>query len=192
MDAVTQVTRESATELSAAEAAERVENYLRAFRVPAARRAELVPAILEAAERRHAETPEADLTALAMDEAMALIDAWIDRFVPHEKHEGPARRLAHGRAALHLAALPQRWPGQFLAGTEPPAVLIERLRAAYLEAAPEVELGNMVPRPMDLGLMSEMADSTWRTFDKWPVLRGLLLWGLFVGLLAAAFYLVRF
>ena len=174
------------------EARNRVDNYLRAYRVPAERRERLVPLIVEAAMRRHASYPQEDLGALAIDEATSLIDAWISQLVSSDESENPARRLAHGRAALHLAGVPQRWPHEFLASAEPPAVLVDRLRTAYLDAGPDVELANMVPRPMELGLISNVADTTWKTFDKWPVLRGLFLWSLFGALLVAAFYLVRF
>lgn len=192
MDALTQFVRSGVPAIPPDEVFARVDNYLRAYRVPAARRAQLVPLIVDAAARRHAAAPAGDLSSCAIDEAQKLVNAWIDQLVPHDDLENPARRLAHGRAALHLAGVPERWPGDFLASSEPPAILVDRLRSAYLEAGPDLEFSSMVPRPIELGIVSEVADSTWKTFDKWPVLRGLFLWGIFGALLVSAFYLVRF
>lgn len=192
MDAVTKALRGGAPLIPPEAMFERVDNYLRAYRVPAARRAQLTPLIVDTAMRRHAAAPQEDPASYAVDEAARVVNAWIDQLVPHDELENPARRLAHGRAALHLAGVPQRWPGDFLAASEPPAILVDRLRSAYLEAGPDVEFSNMVPRPIELGIVSDVADSTWKTFDKWPVLRGIFLWGAFTALLATAFYLVRF
>jgi hypothetical protein len=50
----------------------------------------------------------------------------------------------------------------------------------------------MTPRDIDLGLVSEVADTTWRSFDKWPFLRGVATWLIYLGALAAAFYAVRY
>lgn len=174
------------------ETAQRVDDYLRAHRVAPGQRAELLPLILEAADRKRSAEPAQNFTTLAIEQAEALIEGWIDRLVPVRGDEPSSRRVAHGRAAVHIAGLPQSWPEYFLDKGEPPPALVTRLRAAYLEAGPDVELSNMVPRPIELGVVSTVADGTWRTFDKWPFLRGLVVWGLFLSLLGTAFYLVRF
>jgi hypothetical protein len=174
------------------ETAQRVDDFLRAHRVTPEHRAELLPAILEAADRKKAANPGQDFTTLAIGEAEALIESWIERLVSVRGDEPASRRVAHGLAAVHIAGLPKSWPAYFLDKGEPPPELVERLRAAYLEAGPGVELSNMVPRPIELGVVSTVADGTWRTFDKWPFLRGLVVWGLFLSLLGTAFYLVRF
>jgi hypothetical protein len=58
------------------------------------------------------------------------------------------------------------------------------MRAAYIEAGPELELTRMVPRPLDFGPIANVADEAWKTFARWPVLRAVVGWALFVGLLA--------
>ena len=174
------------------EAAARVEAYLRAHRVDAKHRAELVGLILEAASRRQASEPGRPLLTLAVEVAEMLIDGWIRQLVQVNLDEPPERRIAHGRAAVHIAGLPRKWPGYFLDRGAPPPELVERLRAAYLEAGPDMELSSMVPRAIDLGRVSAVADETWKTFDKWPFLRGLIIWGLFGLLLGSVFYLVRY
>jgi hypothetical protein len=192
MDAVMTPTRSEPNGFAVANARERLDQFLHAHRVSATQRARLVPELLAAAERRHTADPTVSLGASAIDEAIRHIDQWIARLVSQNERETPARRAAHALAAVHLADVPRRWPEAFLAPDEPPAELVEALRAAYLEAAPDVALSSMVPRPITLGVVSDVADRTWRTFDKWPVLRGLVMWTLFGALLLAAFWLVRF
>jgi hypothetical protein len=50
----------------------------------------------------------------------------------------------------------------------------------------------MTPRDIDLGPISAAADETWRTFAKWPLLRGIVTWTIFIALAGTAFYLTRF
>jgi hypothetical protein len=49
----------------------------------------------------------------------------------------------------------------------------------------------MGARPIDLGPMSDAAGSTWRTFDKLPVLRALATWAVYIAVLTLAFFAVR-
>jgi hypothetical protein len=66
------------------------------------------------------------------------------------------------------------------------------LMRVQLQPVPDLHQTAMTPQPLDLGPLSEVADETWRTFDKWPVLRGIAMWTLFLLLLAAALFTVRF
>lgn len=175
-----------------AEARDRVQGYLRAHGVAPAALDELTAQVLRFARERHAEQPDVPPVELAGDAAIMLIEGWIQHIVGLDEREGPGRRLAHERAAVQLAAIPQRWPEHFLRAEEPPPALAAELRATYLEAGPDLEFSTMTPRPIDLGPVSEVADTTWRTFDKWPFLRGVATWLLYLGALAAAFYAVRF
>jgi hypothetical protein len=49
----------------------------------------------------------------------------------------------------------------------------------------------MVPRPIDLGPIPEAAGETLERFEKWPILRTLLLWLVFAGALAVIFHATR-
>jgi len=49
----------------------------------------------------------------------------------------------------------------------------------------------MVARPIDFGPISEAAEETLERFERWPLLRTLLLWLLFAGGLAVIFYATR-
>lgn len=174
-----------------AEAYERVENQLLAYRVTNRfLLTQLTQEILEAAAVRHEIEPDRAPEDLAAEEAEKSLDAWVERLAG-SGDETPARRIARGRAAIYLAELPRRWPASFLDYHSPPPELLAQLHATYLEAGPDLEFSNMVPRPIDLGPVSGAAGETWRTFAKWPVLRGVMLWGLFAILLGTAFYLTR-
>jgi hypothetical protein len=49
----------------------------------------------------------------------------------------------------------------------------------------------MVPRPIDLGMITEAAGETLERFERWPVLRALFLWLVFASALGGIFYLTR-
>lgn len=175
------------------EAYERVENYFRAHRISNRLLLHALTArVIEAAAARHAREPGRAPIALAAEEAVRQMEAWIERHDGADENEPPARRQARGRAGVFLVDLPGRSPASFLDYRPMPRDLAEELRATYLRAGPDLEFANMGPRPIDLGPISGMADGTWRTFDTWPVLRGLVVWGLFLGLLVLAFVTLRF
>jgi len=174
------------------EARERVQGYLRAHGVPSSALPSLTDQVIGFARERHAAQPEMPPVELAADAAILLIEGWIQHIVGLNEKEGPGRRLAHERAAVHLTQIPHRWPGHFLTEQDPPEELVRELRATYLEAGPDLEFSNMTPRPIDLGPVSDVADTTWRTFDKWPFLRGVATWALYLGALALALYALRF
>lgn len=152
---------------------------------------QLAEDIVANAAARYDLEPGRDPLELATEESERYLYEWIDHLVG-PTDETPARRFARGRAAVYFSRLPERWPDYFLQRREPPPELAEELRATYLQAGPDFEFASMVPRPIDLGLVSSVADETWRTFAKWPVLRGVTICALFVSMLGTAFYLVRF
>src|SRR5258708_25470349 len=55
-----------------------------------------------------------------------------------------------GRLALLLADMPGRWQDQFLKPGPWPAEFVQAMRESYLRAAPEFQLSQMDPRPIDL------------------------------------------
>jgi hypothetical protein len=169
-----------------------VQAYLRAHDVPPTALPALTEQVIAFARERHAAQPDLPPVELAADAAILLIEGWIQHIVGLNEQEGPGRRFAHERAAVHLAAIPQRWPEHFLTEKDPPDALAQELRATYTNAGPDLEFSNMTPRPIDLGPVSEAADTTWRTFDKWPFLRGVATWTLYLGALALALYAVRY
>lgn len=169
----------------------RVESYLRAHQIESRlvlnRLAiEIVRAAKSAAEARPAETP--DPVSLAMREAERRTTEWFARVLGDAADPDDERLGTRGRIALVMADVPARWPQHFLAATPPPAELVESMRAAYLEAGPELELTRMVPRPLDFGPIANVADEAWKTFTRWPILRAVLGWLMFIGLLAVIWF----
>jgi hypothetical protein len=65
------------------------------------------------------------------------------------------------------------------------------MRASSIRAGPDMAVSSMVPRPIDLGLITEAAGETLERFERWPILRTLFLWLLFAVALAAIFRLTR-
>jgi hypothetical protein len=169
----------------------RVEDYLRAHRVHnRLHQSRLIQKILERAARRHEVRPALDPTTLAAEETEALMDAWFAE-VLDEKGEPHDRLTVDGRVSLLLCDGPERWPYAFLDEEHIPGDFAQAMRSSNLEAGPDLAVSSMVPRPMDLGRITEAAGETLERFEKWPVLRALFLWLTFTVALASIFYLTR-
>ncbi|HUG11111.1 MAG TPA: hypothetical protein VMM36_08865 [Opitutaceae bacterium] len=186
----------SATEANAVEpewdeAMARVRAYLGAHGVASPVLEELSGQIILLARDRATAEPGRHPSALAIESAMTLIDAWIYHIVGSGQGEPAGRRFAHERASVHLAQIPRTWPQHFLSSGKVPAELAARLRSTYVMAGPDLEFSRMASRPIDLGPVSEAAGSTWRTLDKLPLLRAFAIWAIYISLLALAFAAVR-
>jgi hypothetical protein len=169
----------------------RVESYLRAHQIESRLLLNrLVVEIINAARAVALAAPSSssavDPIALAMCEAERRTNAWFTRVLGDAVDSDDERLGTRGRIALVLADVPARWPQHFLAATPPPPDLVEAMRSAYIEAGPEMEFTRMTPRPLDFGPIANVADEAWRTFRRWPILRAVVVWLLFIGLLAAA------
>jgi len=169
----------------------RVEDYLRAHRIHnRLHQSRLIQEILERAAKRHAEHPALDPTTVAAEETEALMDSWFAEVL--DQTGLPHDRLAiDGRVALLLCDGPERWPYAFLDERHIPGDFAEAMRSRNLEAGPDLAVSSMVPRPIDLGRITEAAGETLERFEEWPVLRALLLWVVFASALAGIFYMTR-
>lgn len=169
----------------------RVEDYLRAHRIHnRLHQSRLIQQILESAARRHAANPALDPTTLAAQETEALMDGWFAGLldltdVPHE------RIAVEGRVAMLLCDGPQRWPYAFLDTQNVPGEFAQAMRVSSVRAGPDMTVSSMVPRPIDLGPISEAAGETMERIEKFPLLRTVLLWSLFIATLTAIFYATR-
>jgi hypothetical protein len=132
-----------------------------------------------------------DVARLPVGDLQQRLDVWSASLLPGAPDPASASQRARARAQLLLARVPSRWPGEFLR-TPPSPELAAAIAAVPLAPKRPLRQTGMAPQPIDLGPVSEVADETWRTFDTWPVLRGLTIWLLFSLLLAAVFYVVRF
>jgi hypothetical protein len=169
----------------------RVEDYLRAHRIHnRLHQSRLIQQILERAAERHQANPALNPTALAAEETEMLMDSWFadmldERGQPHD------RIAIDGRLALLLCDGPEKWPYAFLDEKNVQQDFAKAMRAGVVEAGPDMAVSSMVPRPIDLGLIPEAAGETMETIEKWPILRTLLLWLLFAGVLAVIFKMTR-
>jgi hypothetical protein len=169
----------------------RVEDYLRAHRLHnRLHQSRLIQKILERAARRHAEHPALDPTTLAAEEAGAMMDAWFSE-VLGERNQPGERIVINGRLALLLSDGAQKWPYAFLDEDNIPAEFAQAMQAGSLQAGPDLAVSSMVPRPIELGPISEAAGETLERFEKWPLLRALFLWAIFLAALALIFRATR-
>lgn len=170
----------------------RVESYLRAHQIESRLVLNrLAREIISAAfiQYRTLQKPQdTDPVAMAMQLAERRMEAWFARVLGDAADPNDERLGTRGRIALVMADVPARWPQYFLSEAEPPEELVSAMRTAYLEAGPELDLSRMVPRPFDFGPIANAADEAWRTFARWPVLRVLLAWLVFVLLLAGLWF----
>jgi hypothetical protein len=169
----------------------RVEDYLRAHRLHnRLHQSRLIQKILERAARSHEAHPALDPTAVAAEETEALMDAWFAE-VLDEKNQPRDRLAIDGRVSLLLCDGPERWPYAFLDESGVPADFVSAMRNSHLEAGPDLAVSSMVPRPIDLGPLTDAAGETLERIEKWPIVRVLLLWILFTSALAGIFAITR-
>jgi hypothetical protein len=169
----------------------RVEDYLRAHRIHnRLHQSRLIQFVLSAAARRHEQNPTLDPATLAIEETDRVMDGWFAELLdakdlPHE------RIAAVGRVALLLSDGMQRWPYAFLSDRNIPPEFAEAIKHSSMQAGPDLAVSSMVPRDIDLGTITEAAGQTLETIERLPVVRVLLLWAMFAGVLAAVFYATR-
>jgi hypothetical protein len=169
----------------------RVEDYLRAHRIHnRLHQSRLIQAVLERAAKRHAENPALDPTTLAAEEIELLMDRWFAEVLEIEDRQH--QRIAiEGRVAMLLCDGPQQWPYAFLDPSQIPADFSTAMRASSIKAGPDMTVSSMVPRDIDLGPITEAAGETLERMEKWPLLRLVLLWALFLGALLGIFFVTR-
>lgn len=169
----------------------RVEDYLRAHRIHnRLHQSRLILKILERAARRHEAHPALDPTTLAAEETEALMDLWFAE-VLQARGNSRERMAVDGRVALLLCDGPEKWPYAFLDEQQIPNDFAKAMRAGAIEAGPDMAVSSMVPRPIDLGLITEAAGETLEQIERWPIVRTLLLWLVFAGTLTGIFYATR-
>ena len=169
----------------------RVEDYLRAHRVHnRLHQSRLIQRILSAAARVHAQNPSLDPATLAIEETDRLMDAWFGQLLD-EKDLPHDRITAEGRVALLLTDGMQRWPYAFLERENVPPEFEQSMKHSSMQAGPDLAVSSMVPREIDLGIITEAAGQTLDRIERLPVLRVLLLWAMFAGVLLAVFLASR-
>jgi hypothetical protein len=169
----------------------RVEDYLRAHRIHnRLHQSRLIQRVLIAAAQLHRRNPALDPATLAIEETDRLMDRWFgelldEKGLPHD------RIAAEGRVALLLADGMQRWPYAFLEENDIPREFTGAIRQSSIKAGPDLAISSMVPRDIDLGTITEAAGQTLERIERLPILRVLLLWALFAGVLLMVFFATR-
>jgi len=168
-----------------------VESYLRAHQIDSRILLNgLTTDIIREARQRVKRPEDGEPVEVAMRIANERMASWFDNILGDETPSGE-RIGVRGRLALAMTDVPGRWPHYFLRPDPPPAEMVQAMRAAYIEAGPELQFSNMAPRPIDLGPIANVAGETWRTFKRWPVLRAIVGWLIILGLLGACWVLTR-
>lgn len=169
----------------------RVEDYLRAHRIHnRLHQSRLILLVLSAAAGRHEQNPAADPVTLAIEETDRLMDGWFGELLD-EKDLPHNRIAAEGRVALLVADGMQRWPYAFLDVQNIPPEFAQAMRQGSLQAGPDLAVSSMVARDIDLGVITEAAGQTLERIERLPVVRVLLLWLVFISVLAAVFFATR-
>ena len=169
----------------------RVEDYLRAHRVHnRLHLSRLIQRILVSAARLHEQKPALEPATLAVEETDRMMDEWFgevlgEKGLPHD------RIATEGRVALLLADGLQRWPYVFLEDDQVPVEFLQAVKQGSIKAGPDLAVSSMVPREIDLGSITEVAGDTLERIERVPVLRVLLLWAVFVGVLTIVFLATR-
>ena len=130
------------------------------------------------------------LSTLAIEEARELLAHWLANLLPSRSEEQPFT-LAEGFLALYLCDAPMRWPGAFLNPQQAPPEFAETLRSRIVKTGPELEVSSMVPRQIDLGLLPDLAESAFDTLDRFPLIKTLFVWALFIAALVLLFWYTR-
>jgi hypothetical protein len=169
----------------------RVEDYLRAHRIHnRLQQSRLILRVLERAARRHKDNPGLDPTTLAAEEAEHMMETWFSEVLGEQNL--PRDRIAiSGRVALLLTDGPEKCPHAFMEEEQVPPDFARAMQQTSIEAGPDLAVSSMVPRPIDLGLITEAAGETVERFEKWPLLRALVLWLLFAAAMAGIFFATR-
>ena len=169
----------------------RVEDYLRAHRVyNRLHQSRLIQRVLVGAARLHEQRPTVDPASLAIEETDRLMDSWFgellgEKDLPHD------RIATEGRVALLLTDGLQRWPYVFLEKEKLPGEFLKAVKQGSIKAGPDLAVSSMVPREIDLGTITEAAGETLERIERLPILRVLLLWAMFVGVLTMVFLATR-
>ena len=174
-------------------ACEKLESYLRAHEVDShLHRAHLITMILRRVSHRwQGQTPPEPLATLVIEETNRLLNEWFTRIMDLPAGTDTNFTAADGRVALFLCDGPLRWPYAFMATQQIPEELKTAMRSSLMRAGPELQISNMVPRPIDLGMLPAFADDAMDTLNRMPVIKAFIGWLIFLTILTYLFWMTR-
>jgi hypothetical protein len=165
----------------------KVENYFHALRIRnKALLGQLVLRVLERAQRRAPAELDRSATQLAAEEMDRIVTEWFSEVLQSPPTKADNTLSTRGRLALLLADMPGKWQEQFLRAGPWPEEFTNAMRETFLRAGPDFQISKMMPRPLDLGPITTLAN-----FRPFPYFRMALVWTLFALLLIVVFILTH-
>ena len=166
----------------------RLADYFRAHRIHSrVHRTYLILEILRRAAETHPRHPGNTPMEVVIHEARRMHRAWLHTIMG-DLQVPEARLDANGRLAFLLCDGPNKYPDYFIGEGSAPPDMVEAMRKPIEQSGPDLAFSSMVPRPIDLGPMSERTDDENGIFDS-PWLRYLLL-AAFASIVIYGLYLV--
>lgn len=149
----------------------RLADYFRAHRIHSRlHRTYLILETLRRSGITHGKHPDQSPTAVAIHEARRMHRDWL-RGIIGDLNVPEGRLDSNGRLAFLLCDGPNEYPEFFLNSSSPPAEMLTAMRAPIEQSGPDLSVSSMVPRPIDLGVLPEIAEETNGFFDRHPWLR---------------------
>ena len=157
------------------EAYARLADYFRSYQLHnRIRRTQLILETLRRAAEAHAREPGRTPTSHSIEQARLMLRDWLGT-IYRDLNLSDAQIEAAGRLGFYLSGGPARWPHFFLDDENLPENMAEAMRAAVRTSGPGMQVSKMTPRDIDLGIVSEVAEDTFDTLGRHPMLRYALL-----------------
>jgi len=192
MEAVNiQFAPETGTEEEWNEAYARLADYFRSYQLHnRIRRTQLILETLRRAAAAHKTDTKKTPTAHSIEQARRMLKEWLSA-IYSDMNLNESQLEAGGRLGFHLSGGPARWPNFFLDKENLPQDMIEAMRSAVRASGPGMQVSKMTPRDIDLGRVSEVAEDTFDTLGRHPILRYSILIGIVVAVLTYLYLLFR-
>ena len=153
----------------------RLADYFRAYRLHSRlHRTYLILETMRRAAITHEKHPEMSPMAVAIHEARRMQRDWV-RDVMGDLNVPEARLDANGRLAFLLCDGPNEYPDFFLDRDKAPPEMLSAMREPIERSGPDLAVSRMVPRPIDLGPLPDIAEETSGFFGRHPWMRYLIL-----------------
>jgi hypothetical protein len=149
----------------------RLADYFRAHRIHSRlHRTYLILETLKRAALTHEKHPDQSPTAVAIHEARRMHRDWL-RGIIGDLNVAESRLDANGRLAFLLCDGPNEYPDFFLNSSDAPLEMLTAMRAPIQQSGPDLAVSSMVPRPIDLGVLPDIAEETSGFFGRHPWMR---------------------
>ena len=119
-----------------------------------------------------------------------MVDKWFEKSIGNiaSDQELPPPEV---RLALLSSDHPREWQRYFLQDSELPAEVLAHLQQSVIDAGPEFQPTNMLPRPVEYGAFNQMAETALVGLDRRPTLRLALVWVSAILFFGTLFFVTR-